>query len=108
MEVRAPGRMGKFWIKKGQNRSETVDCSLLRLQRMPWSLFHFIKRNFTNQRHSNSRVIQDITEVYNFSKLAFSFSCYFLVQKSLRAKAVIYIEKAIYISLALSRLIPES
>lgn len=88
-----------FGLKKDKNRSETVDCSLLRLQGMPWTLFHFIKRNFTNQRHSNSRVIQEITGVYNFSKLAVSFSYYFFVQKSLTAKAVIDIEKAIYISL---------
>ena len=46
-----------FGLKKDKNRSETVDCSLLRLQGMPWSFFHFIKRNFTNQRQSNSRVI---------------------------------------------------
>lgn len=97
-----------FGLKKDKNRSETVDCSLLRLQGMSWSFFYFIKRNFTNQRHSNSRVIQEITGVYNLSQLAVSFSCYFFVQKSLTAKAVIYIEKAIYISLALSRLIPES
>lgn len=101
-------RWENFGLKKDKNRSETVDCSLFRLQGMTWSFFHFIKRIFTNQRHSSSRVIQEITGVYNLSQLAVSFSCSFFVQKCLTAKAVIYIENAIYISLALSRLIPES